>query len=398
VEHPVENDDAGDVIVLDLQVSSTGVYAGTGIGLRALASGFTSVQGLAWAGGRVWFTASPTSMRRALWCADPRSQARRVHQESGPLKVHDAVNDQSLLITTDRPMLNLLARASGEANERDITWHALTWPRDISPDGRWLLVEEIDPVGNAGYTAFLRSIDGRVTRKLVDGVPLAFSPDGQRALVRLSQGGGRLALVDLAGGALTPLPVDDTQHLACSEFACFFPDGERIAFMARDDSGGVRLCTQDLSGGLPERLLPEASGVRLMSNRAISPDGRTIALQGDDDFVHLCPVDEGTPRPLATLGPGYFLIGWHSDGESVFAYPFNAEPPRVERLNLATGALSPWKVFSPEGSGPASSPRRFRMTPDGSAHVYALERVLSDLYVLQEEAAGSQGQGAHPPR
>lgn len=397
LNHPIENDDEGDVVLVDLQATGTQANAVAESPSRVLAHGFASVQGLVWFNGFLWFTATRGPAPRALWQVDLQGVARRMLQEPRVLTLHDAVPGRGLLVTVDRQSVKTMVQGAGEAEARDISWHELTWPRDISGDGQWLLVEELQVAGRQRCAAYLRKTDGTATRKVADGVPLVLSPDGTRAIIRQPTDTGRLAELDLASSQLTLLPVGEDPPLTFSEFVSYFPDGRRIAFVAGDKQEGTGVYVQDLPAGTPVRFGSAAPGVRKLWNRAVSPDGRNLLLLGPEGLLWMYPTDGGAATPLTALGPGFLLIGWHSSGEEIFVQQWPAEATHVVRFHLGTGVLTPWKTLSPVQAGAARSVRRLRMTADGLTFAFGLESTLSDLYLIQKVVAPTVAEGPSSP-
>lgn len=58
-------------------------------------------------------------------------------------------------------------------------------------------------------------------------------------------------------------------------------------------------------------------------------------------------------------------------------------PYRVDRLELATGRVVPWKTLRPEDATGVTFMTDVRLTPDGEAYVYTYERDLHDLYLVE---------------
>ena len=57
-------------------------------------------------------------------------------------------------------------------------------------------------------------------------------------------------------------------------------------------------------------------------------------------------------------------------------------PRRVYRLDPATGHKEFWKEFSPSDTAGLDGVSGLRVTPDGKAYVYAYQRLLSVLYLV----------------
>jgi hypothetical protein len=58
-------------------------------------------------------------------------------------------------------------------------------------------------------------------------------------------------------------------------------------------------------------------------------------------------------------------------------------PARIERLELATGRRTPWKVLRPTDPTGVYSTWKYPLTPDGEGYVYTYGRALNDLHLLE---------------
>lgn len=380
IDHLVANDDEGDIVMLDLDE-----VAG---GQRRLAKGFLTAQGLAWMGQALWFTASRKGVARSLYCMGLDGGERLMHHMVGSLTVHDGRASQGLLVTAERQTLGTMVRHASETAERDISWHERTSPRDISADGRLLLVEEDYTAGRHHFAAYLRTIDGSSTKPIGDGVPLALSPDQQSVILRTPSPGAGLSVLDLPSKVLRRLENDDQHPLVHSEFVSFFPDSRRIVFAANDPKLGPHIYEQNLGGGKPVCLTPDIMGARMTSNRAVSPDGATIVLKTADD--HLClfpalhPLSGGPLRPIESLGRGFQHLGWHGNGQEIFVCRPGEPPMVVYRYHLGTGELRQWLQLNPSSAGDVRRVARIRLTADGLSYAYGYSRESSDLYVFED--------------
>jgi hypothetical protein len=83
------------------------------------------------------------------------------------------------------------------------------------------------------------------------------------------------------------------------------------------------------------------------------------------------------PDPPAPLT----VIGWSSDSRSLFVFSKNDFPLKVQRLDLATGVLAPWKEIMPTDIAGALD-KYMCITPDGNAYAYSVERMMTDLYIV----------------
>jgi Tol biopolymer transport system component len=177
-------------------------------------------------------------------------------------------------------------------------------------------------------------------------------------------------------GEARPLTNDTINH----QWARWFPDGKHFVFSGNEPGRGVRLYTQDLSGGKPTPISPE--GVDAQSF-VISPDGQSVVGIGPDQKGYYYPPAGGDPRVVNGLEPGDLPITWNQDGRSIYLYRAGEIPAKVYQLELATGKKTVWKQIVPLDSTGVSTIGPILMTPDGKSYVYGFHRTLGDLYLVE---------------
>ena len=366
VHHPAAGDDGGAVMVID--------SAGKA---RELVGDLATVGGLAWAsGGReIWYTAAEVGGNRSLWAVTPSGSKRILARVTGNLTLHDVAKDGRVLISHDTLRSGILGFQPGDAREKDLSWLDWSGVRDISADGSWFTFAESGEGGGPGYSAYTRRMDGSPPVRLGEGVPWSISPDGRWVL----------GITDIASEpkiSILPTGTGSPRSIALTGLAlktvAWLPDGQRILITAGEGDRGDRLFLLESADAKPRAISPP--GYRAFI-RAISPDGKLVAVQGPDRRRYLYPLAGGEPQEIPGIVKGEDPVGWMGDGKWLFVFDRGKIPGRIFRVELATGKREFWKELvplDPAGIDLLSPPA---LTLDGKTYVYSYNRILSDLFL-----------------
>jgi Tol biopolymer transport system component len=160
------------------------------------------------------------------------------------------------------------------------------------------------------------------------------------------------------------------------------PDGKRVIFLGREPGRDWRCYLQGIEGGLPQPITPE-SATGSSGEIFISPDGRFVIASDAQHQRSLFPVEGGAPQPISRLEGEDQVIGWSSDGRSLYLARTQEMPIRVYRFDPSTGRKELLKEVMPADPAGIFWPNSIRLTPDGKAYAYSVRRILSDLYVVK---------------
>ena len=375
IDHPNQGDDGGSVAVVDLagnKKSLTRVWYGTG--------------GLAWSpdGKEVWFTASELSVDHYLSAVTLSGQERLVIRIPGTLVVFDIWRDGRVLLARAGRRREVMARYRDETKERDLSWLDYSYPADISADGKTVLFDEEGVGGGVQYgnsqeltyAVYIRNTDGSPAIRLGEGSADALSPDQKWVIVQTPGSPAQLRMLPTGAGEAKALTDDSINH----QWSRWFPDAKRIVFAGNEAGHGVRLYTQDISGGKPKAISPEGVDA---AEFAISPDSQLVVGIGPDQKGYFYPSAGGDPRFVNGMEPGDIPITWSEDGHSIYLYRTGEVPAKVYRLDIATGKKTVWKEIAPIDTAGVSTIGPILMTPDGKTYAYGLHRTLGDLYLVE---------------
>jgi Tol biopolymer transport system component len=368
LDHPTRSDNGGTVAVVDLAGKKT-----------TLSSLFASSGGLAWApGGReVWFTAAPVGANQAIYAASLSGKTRVLARVTGSLTLQDVSPDGRALVTHDNLRIGIVGQLAGEDRQRDLSW--LDWGvvRDVSPDGKMILFEEGGEGGGAGYSVYVRNLDGSPAIRLGEGVAQGFLPDGRSVLAIANPvTDTRAVIYPLGAGESGTLP---TPGLSVDR-AIAHPDGRRVLLQAREPGRGTRLYLQGLAGGYARPFTPE--GYRTLGIRALSSDGTRVVAEGPDRKVYLYRLGGGEPISPPGLTNEDNVIAWTADSRSVYVARRGERPLRVSRVDLGTGKRELVRELMPSDTAGVTGVSPVHMLRDGKSWVFGYFRILSDLHVV----------------
>jgi Tol biopolymer transport system component len=359
-DHPVLGDDAGIVAVVDFSGRK-----------RNLGTPQAGILGLAWAasGKEVWFSGSPVGISVQLKSVDLSGREHVLARVPGVLAIHDVARNGRVLLRHETPRQIAMALGPGQNQERDLT--IVDWTVDfaISPDGRYVLLQEEGTGSHPGYDIYVRSMDGSAPVRIGSGNPDDFSPDMKSVLASR----GQLFLIPLGPGEPQQITQDSIDH----EDARFLPDGKGVVFTGIEPGHKRRIYVQAIGEGSPRAISPE--GVR---GAIPTADGKFVF--GFSDVVALYPVDgQGTPRPAPGLHADDFIAAVPLDGRSVLVVSVASNVSLdVFRVDLASGRREPFKKIGPADTAGVFMPPSGRFTPDGKYYVYSYTRTLSELYAV----------------
>ncbi|HKQ53134.1 MAG TPA: DPP IV N-terminal domain-containing protein, partial [Pyrinomonadaceae bacterium] len=100
IDHPIQNDDRGSVVLVGVNTKA-----------RLVSADWLSAQGLAWdaAGREVWFTATKQGNARAVYAVTLDGERQRlVYRSAGTLTLQDIAPDGRILLTRNSVRIGII--------------------------------------------------------------------------------------------------------------------------------------------------------------------------------------------------------------------------------------------------------------------------------------------------
>lgn len=364
-EHAVRWDDRGSVIVVDRKGKRT-----------LLSSGYESEQGLSWSrtGDEVLFSADTVGLALTVYGVDLLGHRRVALRSPGGLTIHDVSRTGRWLVTRDDRRAEISVMAPGAVAERELAWFDVSFSPLLSPDGRMLLFDDESATAGPNYMVSLRATDGGSVVRLGEGEAFGFSPDGLWALA-IVYTPPQIVIYPTGAGEPRRLP---RANLEAFQWASWFPDGKSVLFCGHESGKASRCYAQDVSGGPPRPVTPEAT-----TNGLVSPDGLQILYSTSAGTFFLQGVQGGTARQVPGLTAHDDVIRWSANGRSLFVFDVATMPFRFEQLDLASGRRVLVREVAPADRAGVISGGRGTMTVDARAYAYGYSRMTSQLFVVE---------------
>jgi Tol biopolymer transport system component len=293
--------------------------------------------------------------------------------------LHDTRPDGRVLLTQEAFRGEMAVVSAGRAEQRNLTVLDLSAARDISRDGRSLLVTQFGSGSGNNYAVYLQGTDGSPAVRLGDGDATALSPDGAWALAIVRSPSSKLVLLPTGPGEKRVLPDGGLVH----ESAAWLPDGRAVLTCGTVASHPARCYVQDVASGTPRPVTGEGMHVDRARRPRVSPDGRSFVAVGPDGRLGLYQMAGGEPKPVPGIEPDEAAIEWSSDGASLLVHRPIGVPRRIFQVNVSTGARTLWREVAPSDPAGVLSNLEVLVTPDGKSYVAIFFRMLSSLYLVE---------------
>jgi len=377
LHHPVNDDDAGEVTVTDLQGQT-----------RTLSQRWPTTMGLAWSpdNSEVWFTAG-RYRKDVLSAVSLGGKSRDIYRSLSDIRLEDVGKDGQVLIDNRLDRQEIVYAGDGSGPQTLLSWGEYNdLLASLSADGRVLFTTVLTVAPSEGLTpglVVLRSTDGAPAQVLGEGFSMDLSRDGRWALVGST--GPEMKLMAFPTGVGQSRSIATHGLEIRARAARWMPDGKGVLVVARAP-GEDRLYLY--------RLAADASGPARVSNTAlsttaflqVSPDGRWAAALDENLKLAVISLHDGATRQVPYAGADLAILrGWSADGSlwvteggrSVSA------PTRLLRLDPRTGKVLEERNIGPADRGGAGPLDDVALSPDGRKVAFKYVRNLSSLQIVR---------------
>ena len=341
---------------------------------QVLATGFSRLGEVAWSpdGREVWFSGVRGAGVQGLFAARSGAEPRTLWRTFDTPTLLDVSRNGNALVKSEAARKELWFGGPAVKAERELSWLDRSQLRDLSLDGRKVLIEEGGLGGGDAGSIYLRDVDGSPAVRLGAGRALGLSPDARWVLALDS---GKLLLLPTGPGSVRRVPVGD---LRVEGAAWVPPDGRQLLITASEPGRPSRGYLMDLPNGTPRPVGPEG-----FVWGSLSSDGKRAIASLDGNWA-IYRIDGTDPRPIPGLEPGEVGMIWNADATAIYLTRAGEIPLRIQRIDLKSGKRTLWKSFQPMDTAGVVEVNGFAVALDDATYVYALDRLTSsDLYVVQ---------------
>jgi len=346
---------------------------------RTLAGGWGGVgRYLVWSpsGNEVWFSAA--AAKAFIWDYQLRavslSGAQRLLLRLPATVYPQDVSPDGRQLIVGVGALRQVCRClpAGESHERDLSWFGSTSVRDLSTDGRLvLLAEAIGGSVQSTNAAYVRNVDGSPPLKVADSNPVALSPNGHWIV----------SANDSDQYRLIPTGAGDPRSLEMKGFdiVSWYPDSRHL-LVSVETAGVATHCVKvdvDTSSRMP--VTPDGVACPLPP----SPDGNLLLLKDRAGRWSVYPLPHGPMRLISGLSIEDVPLQWSEDSRALYVQRQYFPVAKIDRLDLATGKRQPAKEIAlADPAGFNSTVSSLAMAPNGS-YCYSYLQGLTELYAVE---------------
>jgi hypothetical protein len=309
---------------------------------------------------------------------DMNGRTRVVARYPTRVRLYDRGAGGAMLLSGDSERIGIHALAAGETVERDLSCLESSVLRDLTPDGRIILVNIVGESGGPKGSIYWRLTDGSPMVRLNDGFAFGISPDGKWVTGYTSRESQQRKFVLMPTGPGEEIPVAIPklpQQLGI--VSGWLPGDGNYVVEGMSQSGKWQFFAWNRNTGAVRAISPEGIADE---TPLLSPDGRQMLIGNPPGWL-ICRTDSGDCRPVSGLSPHDTPRGWRQDNRSIYVTMHHDENRMfmVSVVDIETGSRTTWKEIHP--AMPVDEVSRLKITPDGRAYAYNYSYSRSDLYL-----------------
>jgi len=368
ITHPSVHDDRGAVAVVD--------RAGK---VRTLTKIMGSAQGLAWSpsGNEIWFTAAETGTTRGLWAVDLDGDVRALARSAGALILHDVSADGRALVIRDDSRISTHRRSMQGDEVEELSWFDWSLLADVTMSGDNVFFVEGGAAAGPSYSLYMRATAATPAVRLATDahIPASVSPNGEWVAMSANLAKNAIRLTPTGPGDTKQLSIPDNKdHLVWS----WLPGSDSLLVQSWESS--TPLWKLEIATGAATQLT-WGKGLKLAGLRAVGPTGLVLMVDRETKEVFVFNDKGEKTTSLGQISKRH-LVGWSTDGGSVYMQENAPRKIEFSKLDLRTGKRGPVRQIAL--TDPSGVEGVVSVVINDEIVAYSAMRNLSVLYEASE--------------
>jgi hypothetical protein len=337
-----------------------------------------AVRGLAWRpdGREVWYTAATAGTVYSLWAsASTPADERPVFAAPGGIVLKDIADDGRAIVSRFDRSSHVEAGVGGDES-REMSWLDFLFVRDLSRDGRRMLLTHSGHGSNPNYDVYIRGTRDNETARLGEGQAQQFSPDGRSVLSVVHGSPAKLLILPVGAGRTREVA---TGGVSVAN-ARWLGNGGKLLLVGAEGTKPSRAYVMETAGATPQPITPE--GITYSAGQvALSPDGARVAFRAPDGAITIYSTMGAAPRVANGFAAGEMPTLWTADGRSLILVERQPER-RLVAVDPITGTRSTLMTIKPSDAS-MNGPSQVVLAADGRSYVANYSRLQDTLYLVE---------------
>jgi eukaryotic-like serine/threonine-protein kinase len=349
---------------------------------RTLVPMITNLNGVAWSpsGDAVWWSGINERLEHGIWSEGLDGTQRELYLSPVRIRLQDVRRNGGALLAMDDVRIIYSTGTTAEAREVESAWFDGSFAVDLSADGSQVLFVEVAEAENPHYACYARPFDGSPAVRIGSGNVCRLSADAQWVVGIVEHPAHGLMLYPTGFGEEHSVPFTGLERIL---WATFHPDGRSLFVVGIAPGGPRRLYRLAIEGGAPELLYDRDMRFERFAGLPFSPDGgRVVLRRASGEYVSYA-MQEKAETPLPALAGTRRPLRFDAGGSGLYVSNVTDAGTVIERLDLATGELTPWRRLSPSNPLGVIYLSQPVVAADGSRFAYSFLRIVSNLYLVE---------------